>query len=123
MKKVGKHWYSEDLNTKLVWYSNGQRCLIAKWSSSQMPFEYRTSESSAFRCFPYSDVRYSDPHCTYKIVMTQINMNMYSLCLVMRAFHGIGSSHPLRGLYPPEKNNCFRRSRSFLKLSYVSKTS
>ena len=29
-----------------------------------MPFEYRTSKSSLFRCFHYSDVRYSDPHCT-----------------------------------------------------------
>ena len=30
---------SEDLNTGLFWYSNGQSCLIAKWFGIQMPFE------------------------------------------------------------------------------------
>ena len=37
--------YSEDLNTRQVWYSNGQICLIAKWSSNQMSFEKRTKFS------------------------------------------------------------------------------
>ena len=34
MQVGSKH--SEDLNTEPVWYSNGQNCLIAEWSSIQM---------------------------------------------------------------------------------------
>ena len=58
-------------------------CPIAKWSviwipdrfsnsglNTELPFEYQTSEyptsgSSLFKCFRYSGVCYSDPHCTY----------------------------------------------------------
>ena len=58
-------------------------CPITEWSANRMTFEYRTkfsqlfrppfeyrtskyrtSKSSLFRCFRYSDVRYSDPHCS-----------------------------------------------------------
>ena len=60
------------LNTGLnfVRYSNGGL-------NTELPFEYRTSEyqtseSSLFRCFHYSDVCYSDPHCTAEIQKTDI---------------------------------------------------
>ena len=36
---------------------------VFKWWSEYQTSEYRTSESSFLRCFCYSDVRYSDPHC------------------------------------------------------------
>ena len=58
-----------------------ESCRITEWSIIRMPLEYRTkfcllfrppfeyrtseywaSESSLFRCFRYSDVRYSDVH-------------------------------------------------------------
>ena len=54
-----------------VQYSNGNHATFSfdywEWSSIQTtPWtsEYQTSKSSLFRCFHYSDVGYSDRHCT-----------------------------------------------------------
>ena len=40
--------YSGDLNTELVWCSNGGKKLDAKWSGFQMPFQYRTAQPSEY---------------------------------------------------------------------------
>ena len=83
--------YSGDLNTKLVWYSNGWKevgCQIVwfqnatwilnsptiwkpgKWMPSYFlmywPFEIPTSKSLVFKCFWYSNGWYSDPQCISK---------------------------------------------------------
>ena len=53
-----------------------KNCLIAKWSGIKIPFEYQTniwnqtseyrpSKSILFRCFRFSDLRYSDPNIIY----------------------------------------------------------
>ena len=51
-------WYSDHHFLIPDWYLNGglNTELFEYWTS-----EYRTSESSLFRCFCYSDVCYSDP--------------------------------------------------------------
>ena len=41
--------YRGDLNTRLVWYSNGQKFPITWWSVLQMPLEYRTKFCPVFR--------------------------------------------------------------------------
>ena len=45
----------------VVWIPNNH--LNTYWTS-----EYQTSESLLFRCFHYSDVCYSDPHCIQMVV-------------------------------------------------------
>ena len=57
--------YSGDLNTDLIWYSNGQKRLNAKWSGFPMPFEYRRAWLFEFRTngchvVSYVLVRYSN---------------------------------------------------------------
>ena len=46
---------SGDLNTGLVWYSNGQK--LSDLTVFRPPFEYLTSKTC------YSDAHYSDPQC------------------------------------------------------------
>ena len=76
-------WFWDTFSLKSVWnsmtqipdlsvqYSNGNHAIFSfdywEWSSIQTtPWtsEYRTSKSSLFWCFHYSDVGYSDPHST-----------------------------------------------------------
>ena len=51
-------------------YSNGG--LNTKLQFEYLTSEYRTSKSSLFRCFWFSDVRYSDPHCNCVVSSTGI---------------------------------------------------
>ena len=52
--------------------------------NTELPFEYRTSEyrtskSSLFRCFRYSDVRYSDPHCNLTFTLLAVDVKKANL--------------------------------------------
>ena len=50
-------------------YIKWSRLVTVRYSNGDLntePFEYRTTKSSVFECFCYSNVRYSDPHCNVK---------------------------------------------------------
>ena len=68
-----------DLNTGLVWHSNGQKlfdCQMVRHLNATWITNYHLNtiqdESLFFRCFCYSDVRYSDPH--YYFILPSISV-------------------------------------------------
>ena len=91
--KKKKNNYSEDLNTRVVQYLNGLKLsncqMVRYWNSglnTRLPYEYQTTEywtskSLFFRCFRYSDVRYSNPRCIWNWLLWETE---YQTCLVFK---------------------------------------
>ena len=61
-------------------YIKWSRLVTVRYSNGDLntePFEYRTTKSSVFECFRYSNVRYLYPHCTYVVPMIRPKHNVH----------------------------------------------